>query len=494
MKLRDRIALALLSKDNSLRAKITSSWERNQPIYPEINFDTLVRQGYRRNELIYACLNKTAAASASIALLVKGKDGSPLPDHPIKRLIQRPNPFMNEYDLWASIIVTQKIAGVAYFEKEVSRGGDVVGLWPLRPDWVRPVLRSRIEISHYEYIVPGRAPVQIEADKVLAFRLWDPLGLFVLWSPVATAMRVGSVDNAATDYVKMFFEKGTSPLGILKVKQRLDDTRTKEIRARWRERYGGIEGWLDPAVLDVDAEYQRIGSSMNELGMDVLDARTESRICAVLGVPPIIVGANVGLQRSTFSNYAEARESWWQDTLIPSFENLLDTLQNQLPPEMLEGVTLEWDYSKVPALVELNLRRSEQYLKAAQSGLITRNEYREAINLETRDDSDVFVIRTASGLAPSVDPVEIRSAAPSSNGSGHKNGTKPLAVAEAPQNGHQHDPLEGKATKPDQRPPGSITRAVLMDRMYQAVTESLERQLPKAVDAVAEEVAGRARS
>lgn len=468
MKLRDRLALALMSKDTSsaLRAKLIASWEKDRPIYPEINFENLVRHGYRRNELIFACLNKTASAAASISLSVQTRDGTPVPDHPIKQLIQRPNPFMNEYDLWASIKITQKIAGIAYFEKEVTRGGDVVAIWPLRPDWVRPVLRSRIEISHYEYRLPGQAPATIDADRVLAFPLWDPLGQFIIWSPVATAMRVGAVDNAATDYIKLFFEKGASPPGLLKVKQRLDEKRTAEIRARWRERYGGYESWLDPAVLDVDAEYQRIGSSFQEMGMDVLDARNESRICAVLDVPPIIVGANVGLQRSTFSNYAEARESWWQDALIPSFENLLDTLQNQLPETMLDGVRLIWDYSHVPAMVELNLRRSQQMLEAAKAGLITRNEYRIAINLPARDDSEVFVVKPLSMTAPEEQKALVVS------GNGHRPAVKA-----------QSEPRE---------PLGQQTRAAIMAEMQGAVLTSLRRQYDLTMDAIKDEVHERA--
>ena len=473
MRLRDRVAMALLSKESMVRAKITSSWEAGRPIYPDFRFEPLAKEGYRRNELIFACLNKTAAASASIALSVQDKQGTVLPEHPIKQLIQRPNPFMNEYDLWASIKLTQKLAGVAYFEMEKTRGGDVVALWPLRPDWVKVVPRNRIEISHYEYTVPGNPPAEIDPDVVLAFPLWDPLGLFSLWAPVATAMRVGAVDNAATDYLKLFFQNGAMPPGVIVTKTRMDDERVTEIQARWQQRYGGYNSWLVPAVLDVEADYKKIGSSFAEMGIDVLDTRNESRICAVLDIPPIIVGANVGLQRSTFSNYGEARESWWQDSLIPSFENLLDTLQNQLPAQMREGVTLAWDYSKVPAMKEMDLRRSAQLLEAAKAGLVTRNEYRQALGLGQRDDSDVFVVAKPNTTQPAEEK------------------SQPILVHRP----HQHaltEGREGKADQPASDPPGRYTRALLMERMHSVVLDSLQRQLPKAVDAVAEEIADRA--
>ena len=42
----------------------------------------------------------------------------------------------------------------------------------------------------------------------------------------------------------------------------------------------------------------------------------ESRICAAMQVPPILVGAKVGLDRSTFTNYQEARKQLWEEAIF----------------------------------------------------------------------------------------------------------------------------------------------------------------------------------
>jgi phage portal protein BeeE len=109
------------------------------------------------------------------------------------------------------------------------------------------------------------------------------------------------------------------------------------IRARIRAQYGGMSHWGDVMILDADAEYQRLGLSMQELGFEGLDARNEARICSVLKVPPILVGAKVGLDRSTFANYGEARKSFWEDTMVPLYLRFENQLNLQLADNTVEA-------------------------------------------------------------------------------------------------------------------------------------------------------------
>jgi HK97 family phage portal protein len=369
---------------------VTSTWLNDNPLYSETSFESLVKHGWRKNELIFACISKTANTSAQVELKVyRDRDGEELPEHPLKKLIQRPNSFMSEFDFWAAVIIYLKLAGVAYFEKERSRGGQVVNLWPLRPDWVRIIPSKQTMIGAYEY-GDGITKVTIAPEDMLRFQLFDPMSLFSIWPPAAVAARVGDVDNATTDFLKLFFQKGGTPVGLLKTVQRLEDAQVAQIRARWKERYGGYDNWADPAVLDSDASYQQIGMSFKDMGFETLDARNEARICMVMDVPPILVGAKIGLDRSTFSNYAEARVAWWEDSLVPQYMNLEDAIVNQLLPEYEEGLSVEWDYSRVSALQEDRNSRWSRATAAWNAGAITQNEFRAEVGLPDRPDGEVF--------------------------------------------------------------------------------------------------------
>ncbi len=374
--------LAYLLSGEKTVALLRETWKGERPEYPTPIFANMVREGYRKNELIFACIETLADTAAQLSLRVyRPGDQVALEDHPLRRLIQHPNPFMSEYDFWASIITYQKLAGRAFYEKERTRGGQVVALWPLRPDWVQVVPSATTMIAGYTYGPPGQQPVALRAEDVLDFQKFDPLDRYQAHPPVAVAARVGDVDNSTTDFLKLFMEKGGVPPGLIKVKKKLDAAGNEAARLRrlWRDRYGGIEGWIDPVVLDEDAEYQKTGLNFEEMGFEVLDARNEARICAVLRVPPIIVGAKVGLDAATYSNYETAEKAWWRNTLLPSYANLQDVIENGLVPEFGGSIDVRWDTSAVYALQEDQQRRWTRAGDGLRAGGITVNMYLQEI-------------------------------------------------------------------------------------------------------------------
>lgn len=397
MNLWDRFRNAFSGEAKQLErtaASLIETWRTNQPVYTPLKFENLVRHGWRKNELIFACVSKTANTAAQVGMQVFPIGGDvPIKDHPLKKLLQKPNRYMTEFDFWASIIIYHKLFGRCYFEKQRDGAGNVIALWPLRPDWVYIIPKSAIEIDYYQYKPDGvTEPARLEVENVLDLKMWDPLGMYETWSPVAVAARIGDVDNATTDFLKMFFQKGGAPPGLLKTMQKLSEAQVEIIRQRWTNRYGGYENWQAPAVLDSDASYQRVGLTFREMGFEQLDARNEARICMVIDIPPILVGAKVGLDRSTYSNYREARASWWEDTLVPMYVNLNDGIQNQLVPDFGGNVEVRWNFSGVPALQEERNSRWKRATDAFNAGAITINEFRVEIGLSpVGPKGDVYI-------------------------------------------------------------------------------------------------------
>jgi HK97 family phage portal protein len=350
------------------------TWDAGRPVDHEVNFQKIVEEGWRKNELIFSCINKTANTSAQVNLQVIDSASAVIKEHPLKALIDQPNPFMSQFDFWYAVLAYQKLAGWAVFEKERSALGIPVALWPLRPDWVSEIPDSKQVVAGYEYAPPGLKPQFIPREDVLVFKVFDPLGIYHYFPPVGVAGRVGTVDNSTTDFLAQFFKQGGVPPGILKTRIKINDATVTDIRRRWGERYGGFQNWNAPAVLDSDAEYQKIGLDFREMGFEILDARNEARICMVLDVPPIMVSANIGLLRSTFSNYREARLAWWQDSLVPTYANLEDGLLTGLKDDF-PGVETQWDFGRVPALQEERSKRWERAVAAFTAGAITLNQF-----------------------------------------------------------------------------------------------------------------------
>ncbi len=392
MNLRERLSLGarIIFGGRSAQAKAAAalmrpSWETTQPSYAlSGNFPVLVEEGYYKNELIYACVNKSANSAAQISLVVRRKkDRALVPDHPLLELIHTPNDEMNERDLWASAMIYQKLAGRALYEKVRARSGKVVQLQPLRPDYVQVQPGRLSRIGSYFYRPPGTDGAMLAPQDVLDIPLFDPMLRFTTRSPLSVLARSGDVDNSITDFIKLFFENGGAPQGVFTSDAEMDDDDVDAARRRFRERYGGYRNWVDPAFVSGQGlKYQQMGSSFKDMGFETLDERNEARICEVMDVPPIIVGARVGLKEATYSNYAQARKAWWEDSLSPTYVNYLDVIGRLLDEMDPSGeYYADWDFSQVKAFQEENNERWNRATNALRSGAITINTFNEQVGL-----------------------------------------------------------------------------------------------------------------
>lgn len=467
MTLIDRVR-GLFSRYKTI-ATMLPAWESMRPSYPEVNYETMVKSGWRKNELIYACIEKKAKTASQVALKVYRKaDDAELPDHPLQTLLDHPNNQMGQSAFWASIIRTNQLSPDAYYEKVRSRAGRVVQLLPLRPDWMSPI-KSNQGIAGYEYRVPGVSPIQLKKEDVLHFPGYDPINNYNGWPPVAVAARIGDVDNSTTDFIKLFWENGAIPMGILTSEQVLTDKLVEDIQRRWSERYGGYKRWLEPAVLSKGATYQRTGMTFTEMGFEALDKRDEIRICQVFDIPPIIVGAGVGMESSTYNNLENLQKDWWRNSLMPMYEEIDDVINFSLVPEFGEDIYVAWDFSDVYALQEDEGAKWTRSKEALASGAITVNEYREMIGLDRLPGAtgDIFLRSMAQIEVPISGRVEEPEPEPEPE------------PQEEDDRKHYHQHREIKVNDPDEKERMKHERIIL-----QAMEDHLGKQLNRIIKEV----------
>lgn len=412
----DRIGIKLYNfYKNTVRRVPTGSIvslmfnDDNTPTYPSHSFEVFTKDGYTRNELIFACINRTANAAASIKMLAKNKkSGAEIADSAFRILMARPNPLMSEFSFWHFTIVMLLICGKCYWQKVRDSKGNVIALWPMRPDWIQAVPGKKEFISGYFYGRYESERVFLPFNDVVDFQYYDPRNLYNAISPTAVAARAGDSDNKATDFIALFWERGAVPQSILTSKLKLTASDIVDIRKAWQARYGGFENWVGaPAVLDMDATFQAIGMSFKDMDFEKLDARNETRICMIFDIPPIIVGAKVGLDRSTFSNYAEARTAWWEDSLVPRFKMLADEINIDLVPDFGENIIAEWDFSEVSALQEDRTAKFTRASAGIEAGYFTLNMALDEVGAERlpAEQGDIYLWK------PDVLPVQLKTIA-----------------------------------------------------------------------------------
>jgi HK97 family phage portal protein len=384
-----RPAPATTSISNEL--DVVSTFVAGRPLAPE-DFDPrkLVDEGYRRNVIVYVCVNEIASSAASPKMILRDRRTQEhVEDHPLLDLIARPAPGLSWYDLMERVLVHQQTSGAAYIHKGRTAARQVVELRPARPDRIQPVPDRQGNVLFYEYRIDGTAPQRIETEDLAALLLPDPLNDFHGLAPLSVAAIYGDIDNAAALYLRDFFANGAMPMGLLKFKQpavRREDR--LRVQAEWAEQYGGGDitpqrrgRWHNVGVLGGDVEYQPLGSEPAQLRLDAVWGLTESRLCATFGVPPSIVQAKIGLQYNTYSNAESARRSFWTETLVPIYRRLSDALTRTIVAEFDADLELVFDVNAIPELQEDLNARSDRATKLFLGGLASFNESRKLAEL-----------------------------------------------------------------------------------------------------------------
>ncbi len=399
--------------------QLFETWRINNPQFPTSGYRSLVDNGYRRNELVYACIREVATSVSEAPFMVgvqKAGVRIPVIDHPGLELVNHPNRIIEtSQEFWEITLTIEHIDGNCYVWKERNDVGRPIGLWTLRPDWVRFVPKRNVAQSFYLYSPDGsftsRSDVPIPLDDMIPFKHGvDPTAIYQQgMSPLRVAFRNTILDNDATDFFKVFFDNAGVPSGIITVKRKLQDQReANRIMKRWQQRYSGLTGWHAPAVMDEDASYQKIGLDFREMDMASLRDVPETRICMALGVPPILVGSAVGLKRSTYTNYGAAKTSFWDETLSPLFERHASKIdQDLIFPDFPSDVraTSFFDLSNVRALREDVSALWKRTTAALNMGGITINMFLVEIGKEPVDGGDVFLIpgnKTEKAAPPTV--------------------------------------------------------------------------------------------
>lgn len=373
------------------------------PLYPDQNFNSYADHAFGRNELVYACIMEKATSLPEAPLRVYAADGmgEPKEQHPLRTLIASPNPLMTEFELMEMLAIHLDLAGNGFWEIVLDRAGRPLELWPLRPDRVR-IWPSKDGHTTYGFDI-GNGRVVPLGENVVHFKLPNPKDAYVGQAPLRPALRAVALDNEATDFVKVLLQNKAVPGTVIETEHAIDDEVTKRLTAKWLEKFGGKNRGM-PAFMQKGMKVHPLGLDLQKLEFPDLRTISESRICMSFGVPPILVGAKVGLDRSTFANYAEARRSFWEETLMPLQTRIAQTIIKKLLPMVNAGkvgaarVQVRFDNSEVLALRESEGARWEQATQALRAGAITVNDFRRRVGLPTAEGGDVYL--RPAGVSP----------------------------------------------------------------------------------------------
>src|SRR5260221_206245 len=385
-------------------------------LYPDATYASSASAGYGRNELVYACIRERSENLPQSVLRVYPGDQpaahrESLENHRLRRLISQPNPVTGEFEFFELSVTYLDLAGNCYWLIQRGRDGLPAELWPVRPDLIRifPTLNPRV--YSYGYILDPTtsarnvtsAIIPIDPRDMIHVKYPNPLTAYFGRPPLRPAARAVSLDNAATDFVDTLLRNYAVPGVVIKPATEVTSAVADVLKRKWKAAFSGARRG-EPAVLQTGMDVQPLGMSLRDLEFPDLRAFSESRICAALQVPPILVGAKVGLDRSTFTNYQEARKQLWEEAIFSLQRRFRDPVETRLLPEFSgtgrARVTTRWDNSQVLALQEAETAKWARASEALHTGGITINDFRRVVGLETDAAGDVFLLPRGSVPLP----------------------------------------------------------------------------------------------
>jgi HK97 family phage portal protein len=380
---RPREAHQISSKDTQLLSRLLAV-DNGRELAEPLDFNRLAEEGYRINPLIYGCIRFISQAVADPTLKAltvdaeeRVKTDTVVASDPLAKLLMKPNHVQDQFEFYEQLLIHLMFAGNAFIHKVRAASGQVVELELVRPDVMGIVpgqTRKEGKIKNYTVKI-NEESFPIPADDIIHFKLPDALDEFWGLSPIFVLARYGDVDVQSADFLRSYFLNKGIPAGILTFEHPVQKPERERIRDMWKDQYNALEGWHNIAVLDAKVQYQNIQTGIKDVDMDVITNQTETRICAVYGVPPILISALAGISHATFANVEESRKLFWMDTATPLFTRLSKKLTTELAmKEFGDDRRIVFDLTGVPALQENKSEIRKIAMQGWNSGLFTRDQ------------------------------------------------------------------------------------------------------------------------
>lgn len=408
-------------------------------------FFRLATEGYGQNAVVYAVLTTLSHAVAEPPLISYTEDQNGQltkinQQHPLQLLIKSPTPgLMTQYELWELMTIYMGISGRFNGFIERANNGQPIGLWPLRPDRIGPIYSvleddgARV-IKGWSYQVPGTSRyIAIPREDVFTVNFPDPAGesggLVEGLGPLQALAVEVSADNEASKMVGSWVSNNATPSMAIMTKSPISNKEQAELlKQGWMNQFGGMRRG-EPAILDADSTLQQMSFNLSQLEFPNLRDIAESRIAAAFGVPPVLAGLKVGIDRAADANMDGLRLYFTETTLENYWRRFEDAFTTQIGSWWGVNVVCQFDRRQVKALHQQTRTQKQPIADGFALGAVSLDEYRiKVLELDPLPSGQGKVYFIPSNVILSENPVEIAKQPPPpmpTEGSGLGEAAKP---------------------------------------------------------------------
>ena len=336
-KLLNRFGLLRKTRVNELfpmRASISDKY--GQPV-PE-NYNNYLN-AYNSEVWVYACVYVIANTIAGMPYRIYKKkivngvvEKVPVLNTPIHKLFEKPNKN-DENSTWYNIlewtVANLELVGNAYWllDRILPSSRLPLEIQMLLADRMR-VVPGRIVtdpfITGYRYVKDDASVHTFTTDEITHFKYMSANNLYYgQGSLSAGRYSVDTFKEAQVSNLNIY-RNGVNVDCALETEKLLNDKQFKRLLDGFLNKHQGSEKFHTPLVLEGGLKYKNTIGTMKELEFIAGLKMTREDICAVFGVPPVLVGI---LDNATYSNYREAEKIFLIFNIIPKLRRIQEVIE-----------------------------------------------------------------------------------------------------------------------------------------------------------------------
>jgi hypothetical protein len=301
----------------------------------EDSYTSLAQYAYRGDSVVAACMRvrRDLFRQAKFTWRELGEAGpGKLFRTDDLRLLEHPWPNGTTGELLTRMITDVDLCGNSFLANEGER------LRWLRPDWMSivlsgdPLVDPEIDVLGYVYTPGGSDPDGGTPYKPDEICHWspeqDPLAFYRGMSWVSKAIEDIQGDRAATTHKLAFFRNGAVLGPIVRVPAGMSLEQFKDFVAAAEAAHTGADKAYKTMYVGGGAEVTLAAADFRQLDLKSVQGGYETRIAAVAGVHPVLVGLSEGLAGSSLNsgNFAAARRATAEMTLFSLWQDLCGAL------------------------------------------------------------------------------------------------------------------------------------------------------------------------
>lgn len=400
----------------------------------DANNITYLEKGYNINPIVYSIVQQQASKTASVPFYIKRiKDKQALQkrnailqctnnDLSIQQkvkvanlenkaldgeLLPLPLEVPNVHQGWSQFLALYKtfltITGNAYLYILKARGGlnggEPIQVYLLPSHLMQIVLKEKTSLLLDEnpvksYILTyGRNFIEFEAENVIHIKYPNPNydengGHLYGISRLRSALKNIQTTNTGLDLNIKTLKSGGA-FGLIHGKtQPLRKEQADEIKSRLLEMRASTEELANIAGVSAEVGFTRLSLSTAELQLFDYFNFDQKQIANVLGWSDKLLNNDAA---STYDNIIQERKRVVTDNILPDLNLLQEALNRYFLPQFknYKNTILEFDISELPEM-QTDISEMVKWLETAlKNGVITRNEFREAINYAKVEDKNM---------------------------------------------------------------------------------------------------------